>query len=136
MKLPAIALGCLILSAATPLSAQDSTAGIDAAPAELARYLDGREAGEPQRCIRPHGLKNVRIIDGTGIVYDFGSTVYLNVPTHPEMLDDRDRLLVKRYSSSICNSDKVTTEDRSSGVYTGNVFLGDFVPYRRVTDAG
>ena len=34
-------------------------------------------------------------------------------------------------STQLCNVDTVTMVDRVSGMLTGIVFLGDFVPYRR-----
>ncbi len=39
---------------------------------ELAKLLEGREAGEPVSCIPLHRTSTSRIIDKTAIVYEFG----------------------------------------------------------------
>jgi hypothetical protein len=38
---------------------------------------------------------------------------------------------MKRTSSQLCKQDIVNTADQTTGMYTGSVFLGDFVPYRK-----
>jgi hypothetical protein len=36
------------------------------------------------------------------------------------------------YSSQLCSIDTVQLVDQGSRMYSGTVFLGEFVPYRRV----
>lgn len=100
---------------------------------ELAELLEGREAGEPTSCISDFGpSRDLRIIDGTALVYGRGRTIYVNVTRNPEDIDDDDVLVTRRYGTQLCRLDIVTKVDRFSGFYAGNVFLTDFVPYTRV----
>lgn len=100
---------------------------------KLAKMLEGRVAGEPQRCIRTFPSRSLTIIDGTAIISDQGRTIYVNRTRNPESLDDDDALLIRKIGSSgtqLCRLDMVTTFDRYAQFYTGNVFLTDFIPYR------
>lgn len=98
---------------------------------KLAKMLEGRVPGEPQSCIRTFPSANLTIVDGTALVYKQGRTLWVNVPAHPRWLDDSDALLTRTYGTQLCSTDIVTTFDRGSGHYTGNIFLGEFVPYRK-----
>lgn len=127
IRFPAcLALGAALL-AAPALEARERPSGEE----ELAKLLEGRVAGEPQSCIRTHPSRNFRVIEGTAIVFEVGRTIYVNIPAHPESLDRDDGMLSVRHSSSLCRTDIVTTFDTSSGFYTGNIFLGHFIPYRK-----
>ena len=114
--------------AALPVGASEAR---DEGQAELARLLDGRVAGEPQSCVRTMPSTQLRIIEGTAIVVGRGNTIYVNVPRHPDSLDEDDAMKIRRTSSQLCRTDIVTTFDRTGGIYTGNIFLGDFVPYKK-----
>lgn len=98
---------------------------------QLAKLLAGRVAGEPRSCISTVARRNSRVIDGTAVVYGRGKTVWVNVPRNAEDLDDSDAMVIRMYGSQLCRQDIVTTINAASGFYTGNVFLGDFVPYTR-----
>jgi hypothetical protein len=98
---------------------------------KLAKLLEGRVAGEPRSCINTRVNSESQVIDGTALVYGRGRTIWVNVPANARDLDDRDALLVRQYGASLCRQDIVTTFDPSGGFFTGNVFLGDFVPYTR-----
>jgi hypothetical protein len=41
-------------------------------------------------------------------------------------------MVTRLFSTQLCNTDTVQMVDRPSGAMTGIIFLGDFVPYRRV----
>lgn len=100
--------------------------------AELAKLLEGRVAGEPQKCITLSGTTSSQIIDETAIVYRIGSTLWVNRPkSGAESLDDDNILVTKLIGSRLCNIDTIELRDRSSNIYVGFVSLGDFVPYRR-----
>ncbi len=100
---------------------------------ELAELLEGREAGEPQSCISDFGPgRDLKIIDGTALVYGRGKTIYVNRTRDPDDIDDDDVLVTRRYGTRLCRQDIMTKVDRFSGFYAGNVFLTDFVPYTRV----
>jgi hypothetical protein len=98
----------------------------------LAKVLQGRVAGTPRSCINTFTNRDSRVIDGTAVVYGRGRTVWVNVPRNAEDLDDSDAMVIRMHGSQLCRQDIVTTVDTASGFYTGNVFLGDFVPYTRV----
>ena len=117
-------------------------AAAQAAPKEdpqvrLERALEGRVAGEPVDCISMHNVKSSKIIDGTAILYEtIGGTVYVNRPTNgAESLRRNDSLVTDTRSSRLCSIDVVRLYDSSARFQTGVVFLGDFVPYRRVRSA-
>ncbi len=99
---------------------------------KLAKLLEGRVAGEARSCINTRVNSESQVIDGTALVYGRGRTIWVNVPANARDLDDRDALLVRQYGANLCRQDIVTTFDTNGGFYTGNVFLGDFVPYTRV----
>lgn len=104
--------------------------------AKLEKMLEGRVAGEPQRCIYLPSIRNTRVIDKTAIVYDAGRTLWVNRPDNgASSLDDDDILVTKLYNSSLCSIDTVQLRDRTSHFYSGFVSLGDFVPYRKVAAA-
>lgn len=124
----------LALAAATAALA---TAAAPAAPrlspeARLAKELDGRVAGEPVDCINLRSVRSSRIIDETAIVYEVGSTLYVNRPrSGRESLDNWDTMVVRPFGSQLCSIDTIKMIDPSSQMLTGIVFLGDFVPYRK-----
>lgn len=102
--------------------------------AELDRALRGRVAGEPVDCIDLHRVRSSRIINDTAIVYDAGSVVYVNRPRNgADQLDRHDTMVNRLYGSNrLCSIDTVTMIEPVSGTFRGVVFLGEFVPYRRV----
>lgn len=126
-KLVSALLGSMLL--ATPALAANPRG-----EAELERATAGRVAGEPVRCISLWGSTSSRIIDGTAIVYQVGSTLYVNRPRAGAESLDRDDTMVTRLfgDSRLCSIDTVRTVDLHTGFQTGIVFLGEFVPYRRV----
>lgn len=100
---------------------------------ELAKLLEGRVAGEPTSCIRTPPNDRVRVIDDTAIVYVRGKTIYVNRTSRPSDIDDRDTMVIRRFSGSqLCKTDTVTTIDRGSQMFSGVIFLSEFVPYTRV----
>ena len=126
-----------ILTAATVLSL---TVTADAKPRlsgeeKLAKLLEGRVAGEPTDCIYLPRVRSSRIINDTAIVYDAGSTLYVNRPRGGAYgLDDDDVMVMdlNGSGSSLCSIDVVRLHDRNTFFYSGFVSLGDFVPYRKV----
>ncbi|MBD3730890.1 MAG: hypothetical protein IE933_14415 [Sphingomonadales bacterium] len=103
---------------------------------KLAKMLEGREAGEPRSCIATFDSNSLQIIDKTALVYRSGKTIWVSRPADPDSLDDSDILVIKRFSGSqLCKLDMLHTVSRTGGFYTGNVMLGDFVPYTKVDKA-
>lgn len=103
--------------------------------AELAKMLEGREAGKPLSCLPIGQASETRVIDKTAIVYRVGSTLYVNRPTNPDSLDDDDILVTRLATGRPCRLDLVNLVDRTSRFQTGFVGLQDFVPYRKVASA-
>ena len=100
---------------------------------QLARELEGRVAGEPVSCLSMHRVRSSRIIDRTAIVYDAGSTIWVNRPRGgAESLDQWDTLVTRLFGSQLCTPDVVYLYDTTSRFQTGFVSLGEFVPYRKV----
>lgn len=103
---------------------------------KLAKILEGRVAGEPVSCIYMPRVRDTRIIDKTAIIYDAGSTIYVNRPTSGGRSLDRDDVLVTRLTGpQLCRVDSVQLRERSQLFYNGFVALGDFVPYTKVRTA-
>lgn len=101
--------------------------------AELARALQGRVAGEPVSCIDLHRVNSSQVITDTAILYRVGSTIYVNRPENgADALDRTDTLVTRLNSTRLCSIDTVTVVDPVSRTFRGVVFLGDFVPYRRM----
>ena len=101
--------------------------------AQLARLVQGRVAGEPVSCIDLFRVRSSHVVPGTAIVYDAGSIVYVNRPRNgAEELNRFDTLVTRTPSTQLCSVDVIHTVDLTSNTLTGVVFLGDFVPYRRI----
>lgn len=132
----ALAAAAVLAAPATTAIARDNHAQAKGA-AELSKLLEGRVAGEPERCVRTFPSRNVEIIEGTALVIRAGNTVWVNTTQDPERLDEDDALLIRKFGSTsqLCRLDQVTTFDRFNGFYTGNIFLTDFVPYRKADAA-
>lgn len=125
-KLITLLAGTLMLGGVAQAKPQDREA-------ELARALQGRVAGPPVHCIDLHRVRSSRIITDTAIIYDAGGVIYVNRPANgAEQLNQWDTMVTRTSSTQLCNVDTVTMVDRGSRNFTGVVFLGDFVPYRRV----
>ena len=121
------------------VSALAIAGGADARPGqsgevELAKLLQGRVAGQPTSCIRTYPSDTVRTIDRTALVFGRGDTIYVNRTRSPDSLDEDDALVTRKFGSgtSLCQTDLITKFDRNARFYSGNVFLTDFVPYKRV----
>ena len=102
--------------------------------AQLAKLLEGRVAGKPVHCISNMSVRNMIIVDKTAIVYDAGTTVYVNHPRMgAEYLDDAWSLLVTfPTGSQLCSLDRVDVYERGNHIQRGFIGLGEFVPYKKV----
>jgi hypothetical protein len=123
-----------LLAAASVLVVAPANAAPRLSPeARLAKALEGRVAGEPVDCINLRSIRSSRIIDETAILYEVGSTLYVNRPrAGQDSLDRWDTMVTKTFGSQLCSIDTIKMVDPSSHMLTGIVFLGDFVPYRKV----
>lgn len=139
--LPLIAAALAIAGVAAPADAQRSSrearreARAARGEAELARLLQDRVAGAPVDCIDLRRIRSSHTIDHTALVFDAGGTIYVNRPRGgAEALNRFDGQITRPFNSRLCSVDHVIAYDFTSGLYAGNIFLGEFVPYRRVRD--
>jgi hypothetical protein len=124
--LPLIA-GTLLIGGAAQAAPTDREA-------ELAHALRGRVAGEPVHCIDMHRVRGTQVISGTAIIYDAGGVLYVNRPdSGADQLNQWDTMVTRLWNTQLCDVDTITLVDQSSRTFSGVVFLGDFVPYRRVS---
>lgn len=126
------AAGSVMLAA--PAIAQNYDEPLPKGEVELAEMLDGRIAGEPERCVNTSTSRGIQIIDDTALVIREGRTIWVNRTRNPRSLDDNDYLVIRKYGSGrqLCRLDNVTTQDRFGNFFTGVIMLEDFVPYREV----
>lgn len=128
-KISAVLFGALLLSS---VPVQAAPTGEEA----LADRLEGRVAGAPVDCINLRNIRGSTIIKDTAIVYDAGRTIYVNRPRNgATSLDKWDIMVSKPFGNRLCSIDVVELRDPASDMMTGLVFLGDFVPYRKVQSA-
>jgi hypothetical protein len=130
-KLALILASAAALAAGPALQAKERLTGEQ----QLAKLLEGREAGPPVSCISLMNTQDSRVIDKTAIVYNTGRTIYVNRPRYPDSLDSDDIMVTELHSSQLCRLDTVKMHDRSGFWFTGFVGLEDFVPYRKVDRA-
>ena len=101
--------------------------------AKLSRMLEGRVAGKPVDCIYLPRIRSTQVISRTAIVYDAGSTIYVNRPEGgARSLSSGDVLVIKPHGSQLCDVDIVRVLDQGTHFPRGFVSLGDFVPYTKV----
>ena len=130
-KLSTMFAGALLVAVAAPAAAERPSP-----EAQLERALAGRVAGDPVDCIDTYRVRSSRIIDGTAILYEAGSVIYVNRPrSGAETMNHWDTLVTRLHSTRLCSIDTVRLLDSSTRFERGVVFLGDFVPYRRVEAA-
>lgn len=136
ITLSACAAASLAMASA-PASADDHSDKAEApemtkGEKDLAEMLEGRVAGEPQRCIRTRINERLRVIDRTAYVYGSGKTIYVQRTKNPEQIDSDEVLVSRRFNATqLCKLDMITTVDRFFGMFAGAVFFEDFVPYTK-----
>ena len=126
-KLPFLLAGLAVISA-------PAVAGPRMDPeARLARAVEGRVPGEPVDCISLNTVRSSRMIDDTAIVFDAGHTIYVNRPrSGAEVLSSDDTLVTRTHSNRLCSIDRAEVLDGSTYRVRQPIFLGEFIPYRRV----
>ena len=127
LALASAALGLLAAPAVQADDHEEMTKG----EARLAKMLEGRVAGQPSSCITMVGSRPLTRIEETALVYKSGNTIWVNYTKTPDAIDDSDYMVIRKFSGSqLCRSDQITTRDRFSNMFSGVIFLDDFVPYR------
>lgn len=105
----------------------------------LAKQLDGKVAGAPQRCISDHNATNlIRISDNILLYRVSGRLVYENRLRGgcPGLARDNDVIVSEQYGTQKCSGDLIRLVDRTSGIQGPVCSLGEFVPYRKDKTAG
>ena len=100
---------------------------------ELARYLDGRVAGQPQSCLSTFRTQDMVVVDERTILYRDGSNrVWRNEMNGPcSGLGRPGTAIVTRQfgGSGPCRGEIAQIVDTSAGFTVGSCSFGDFVPY-------
>ena len=123
----------LLAAAAAVISAPAAAGNGPDREAELAHAIGDRVAGPAVDCIDLHRVRGSHIIPGTAIVYDAGGVIYVNRPRNgAESMGPWDIMINRLQTSQLCSIDTVELVDQGSHMLSGIVFLGEFVPYRRV----
>lgn len=105
-----------------------------AGEAELAEILEGRIAGEPERCLSDNQRRNMEIIDRTAFVFRDRDVIYVNRPNGARLLDDFDVPVFRLHGSDLCRLDHVELRDRSLHMSGPLIAMNEFVPYRLEKD--
>ncbi len=122
--LAAAATGALAVAA--PATAQDRS---DRAEAAFAELVEGRVAGEPRACISTFNSNRLRVVEHVGLTYRQGDTLWVARARNPDRLGVWDIPVIERFGSRLCRHDVMHTVDRNSGMFSGVLFIDDFVPY-------
>lgn len=120
-----------LIAAAAGLVAVPLDAARPSGEERLAKLIGDRVAGTPRNCIYAHPGNSLTVIDKTAIVYKQGSKVWVNRTAHPQDIDEDDIMVIRRYGANLCRTDLITQVERHSGIFSGAIFLTDFVPYEK-----
>lgn len=147
-KLP-LALGLMAIACTTPLLAADSDdarvrentlaaiAGLDERGQKIARlYLKDRVAGDPVDCIPRTRLRRSTAASDDVLLYDDGSTVYVNTPYLGCPRARENTMISSTPIGRLCSGDIVLVQDLRINVPLGSCALSQFVPYRKVKKGG
>lgn len=130
-----LALSTIVVAVlASCTTAPDGQARSPRAERELADALEGRVAGPPQRCISNFRNTQVQVIDDWTILYDEGSTIYVQNPRGGcSGIGNRSRTLIARQvgTSQMCDGDINGTADLRTGIGGPTCVFGPFVPYTK-----
>ena len=127
----AAGLAALLVSCST---APTEYARSPQAEQELAEALAGRVAGPPQRCINTYRTTKVHPIDDWTIIYDQGSTIYVQNPKGgcPGVGRGSDILVTTQIGTAqLCENEIARTVDLTSQIERGGCVFGPFVPYTK-----
>lgn len=125
----------LALALSAPAAAQDRDYG-ERSDAAFAEVVDGYEvSGEAESCISVFNSNRLRVVDHVGLTYRRGNTLWVARASNPDSLGVWDVPIIQRYGSQLCRHDVTRTIDRSTGIFSGVLFLEDWVPYTEVEEA-
>lgn len=123
----ATTLAATLLAGCTAGSAPESAS----ATGDLARALEGRVAGAPQRCL-PATQSDGPMIIGETLLYRQGRTLWrAEVPDGCPGLRGDPILVTEIFGNSICRNDRFRTIDRGARIPGPSCRFGDFTPYAK-----
>jgi len=120
------------MAISAPAFAQDRDAEYEEAFQEL---IEGRVAGESTPCINASRTNRIQVVENVGLTYERGGTLWVARASNPRSIGPWDIPIFERHGSQLCRHDVNRTIDRSSGMFSGVLFLGDWVPYTETEDA-
>lgn len=91
-------------------------------------------AGEGQTCLYIPNSNRLNVVDNVGLSYRRGDTLWVARARNPNSITVWDVPIIERFGSELCRHDVTRTIDRSSGIFSGVVFLENWVPYRKAED--
>lgn len=100
---------------------------------ELARWLDGKVAGQPQTCLPTYRSQDMIVIDENTLLFRDGANrvwrTELRGPCNG-LGRPGTALLTKTYGGTgLCRGEIAQVIDTSQGFTVGSCGIGDFVPY-------
>lgn len=143
------ALGLAAIGCTAPLIAANSDhanvrentlaaiAGLDDRGQKIAqRYLKDRVAGEPVNCIPRTRLRRSTAASDDVLLYDDGSTVYVNTPYLGCPRARENTMISSTPIGRLCSGDIVLVQDLRMNVPLSSCALSEFVPFRKVKSGG
>ena len=125
-------LGALLVGSCSTLPEQGERS--PEAQQELNKALAGHVAGPPVNCISNYRSTDMKIIDDWTILFDVGSTIYLQAPRGgcPGIESNRNTMVsILRGTNQLCSGDINHLVDMHTGMGGGACVFGPFVPYRK-----
>jgi hypothetical protein len=100
---------------------------------QLAQQLANRTAGPPQACVVAQSGRNLVATDPATIVYDTGSTIYVNrlAASCPGLRELSTIVVLSSTGGQYCRGDRFRAREQGSAIPEPQCLLGDWVPYRR-----
>jgi len=101
--------------------------------AGLAQDLATRTAGAPQSCAPISAQsQNVRAIDRRTLVFEQGSTIWVNrLPADCPGLDNDSILIFETFGGSYCRGDRLRAQERGTRIPGPWCPLGEWTAYRQ-----
>lgn len=137
-KFIAIAAAAMAFTLSIPAFAQeedDQPERDERAEQAFADLVEDRVvAGEEKTCLYIPNSNRLNVVDHVGLSYRRGDTLWVARARNPNSISAWDVPIIERFGSQLCRHDVTRTIDRSSGFFSGVVFLENWVPYRKAED--
>ena len=115
-----------------PIALVAATAGPAAREDKLAKAVGDRVAGKPESCLSPSSSRSTRIVDRRTIIYEVGSTMWVNrLRAECPGLYPTSTIVTEIRGGQLCRGDLIRTLDPGARIPGAACPLGDFTPYRR-----